>query len=340
MFFYNEEEELIPEANLDLSAPVITSGNTASIETGRPTNQVVYQATATDNDTITWSLKQVNDYSSFSINQNTGQVTLLISPNISTKSSYLFTVVASDPSNNTSEKTVTLSVVGVVSSGLTLHFDARNTASYPGSGTTLYDLTGVNPSFSLVGTTFGTSGYIKYFYFGNNEGDRIAQANSTVFSGSNTYTAEYWLRNAGLSPAGQEFYALISYNVSTTNEVLHYYRNTEVEIYHANSLQTATVYGNASEKTQWHHLAIAVSSSSIRYYVNGVLKATKSRVENSTFRTGYFVFGQEQDSAGGGFQTSQDFYGYLSQLRVYKGKTLTQQEIQQNYNNTKWIFGL
>jgi hypothetical protein len=47
---------------------------------------------------------------------------------------------------------------GIVTDGLILHLDAANPASYPGSGTTWYDLSGVGNNFTLdaVGLTYNS----------------------------------------------------------------------------------------------------------------------------------------------------------------------------------------
>jgi hypothetical protein len=229
----------------------------------------------------------------------------------------------------------------IVTDGLTLHLDAGDTASYPGTGTYWYDLTGNHGTFRTSGVSFLTEGDNKYFLFGNNQGDKIYQSSSTVFAGSNIYTTEYWTKNVYDTPSGQSFYTLISYNIGSTNEVLHH-RNAarRITVEHSAKYTGTDVYDNSTDKAEWHQLVIAVTSTNILYYVNGVLKTTIPRIENYTFRSAYFVFGQEQDSSGGGFQTSQDFVGSLSQIRVYKGKTLSAAEVLQNFNATKDRFGL
>jgi len=237
-----------------------------------------------------------------------------------------------------------LPVEQIVTDGLTLHLDAGDPASYPGTGTTWTDLTGNHGTFGISGPDFLTEGDNKYFLFGNNQGDKIYQPSSTVFANSNIYTVEYWVKNVYSTPSGQSLYSLISYNVGSTNEVLHYYFGRKVTVEHnysaSGGVVSTDVYDNSVDKAEWHQLVIAVTSTDVLFYVNGVFKATMPRIENYTHRSGYFVFGQEQDSEGGTFQTSQDFVGSLSQIRVYKGKTLSAAEVLHNFNATKDRFGL
>ena len=59
--------------------------------------------------------------------------------------------------------------LGIITSGLILNLDAGNTSSYPGTGTTWTDLSGVgnNFSFSAGAPSFTSAGNQSYFTFGN-----------------------------------------------------------------------------------------------------------------------------------------------------------------------------
>ena len=104
--------------NLDEVAPTFTSAATAdAIDENTPAAQVVYTATVTDDGDIsegdvTFSLKADNndDAASFTIDEETGAVTLTDSPDYETQSSYSFTVVATDAAGNSQEQTVTLAI--------------------------------------------------------------------------------------------------------------------------------------------------------------------------------------------------------------------------------------
>ncbi len=95
----------------DTDAPTITSGATAdATDENSGANQVVYTAAATDDGTVTYSLKAVGDHGAFSIDPSTGRVSLTADPDYETKPSYTFTVVATDQAGNDSEQAVTLSI--------------------------------------------------------------------------------------------------------------------------------------------------------------------------------------------------------------------------------------
>tara|TARA_B100001057_G_C22455892_1_gene796892 strand:- start:101 stop:655 length:555 start_codon:yes stop_codon:yes gene_type:complete len=73
---------------------------------------------------VTFALKEVEDYTSFSINSITGEVTLTEDPDYESKSSYSFAVVAEDPSGNTSEQAVSLTINDVDEAISLWHSDA------------------------------------------------------------------------------------------------------------------------------------------------------------------------------------------------------------------------
>ncbi len=99
----------------DSTPPAFSSGTTAeAINESTGANQVIYQAVASDESTVIYSLADSQDGASFSINSSNGQVTLLLDPDFETQSSYSFSVVATDSSNNSAQQTVSLAINDVV----------------------------------------------------------------------------------------------------------------------------------------------------------------------------------------------------------------------------------
>ena len=103
--------------NVDEVAPRISSGAEASIAEASGAGQVIYTAASTDtvdyvSGATRYSLKaDAGDAAAFRIDPVTGQVRLLGNPLYEAKSSYSFTVVATDAAGNASEKTVSLAVI-------------------------------------------------------------------------------------------------------------------------------------------------------------------------------------------------------------------------------------
>lgn len=130
----------------DVTAPVFTSSSLANtIAENSGASQVVYTASAFGATAVTYSLKGIADAAAFTINAATGAVTLIGNPDYETKSSYNFTVIASDTSGLSSEKSVTLGIADVQealpvisvspsASGFSITLDAAGSVSMSTSG--------------------------------------------------------------------------------------------------------------------------------------------------------------------------------------------------------------
>ena len=99
-------------AVLDTTDPSITSATTAAVAESAAANSLVYVAAAADATGLVYSLAEGSD-SALTIDADTGEVTLTESPDLSSQTSYAFTVVATDAAGNMSEQAVTLSVTNV-----------------------------------------------------------------------------------------------------------------------------------------------------------------------------------------------------------------------------------
>ena len=102
--------KLTPETQqLDNSAPVFTSGNSSSVDENVDPGTVVYDADASDDSAITYALNG-RDSADFSIDPQTGQISINESPNFETKRSYSLNVLATDAEGNVSTQAVSLAV--------------------------------------------------------------------------------------------------------------------------------------------------------------------------------------------------------------------------------------
>jgi hypothetical protein len=154
--------------NVNDLPPVITSPTTANVSEGAAAGTVVYTAVAADpaGGTVTYSLSGI-DAAAFTINASTGVVTINNPPDFETKSSYTFTVKASDPFGVFNMQTVTLSVIDlppVISSPTTANVSegaAAGTVVYtvvaadPAGGTVTYSLTGVDAAAFTINASTG-----------------------------------------------------------------------------------------------------------------------------------------------------------------------------------------
>jgi hypothetical protein len=145
----------------DVTAPVITSGITGTnLAENSGAGQIVYTATATDDVGVDSYSISGTDASLLTANSSTGEVSLTANPDYETKSSYSFTVTASDAAGNTSAATtVTFSITDVdeIAPEITLLGDNPATVvkddSYSDAGATATDDTDGNITANIAATS-------------------------------------------------------------------------------------------------------------------------------------------------------------------------------------------
>ncbi|KZR71585.1 Ig-like domain-containing protein [Prochlorococcus marinus] len=113
-FTYSTSDPSDPlNLTIDATAPAFSSGEIAApIEENSGAAQVIYTAAADDASAVSYSLKQGNsdDAASFSIDPSTGKVSLKDDPDYETKTSYSFSVSATDLAGNSNEQDVNLEI--------------------------------------------------------------------------------------------------------------------------------------------------------------------------------------------------------------------------------------
>ncbi len=159
----NSSEQLVTQqiTNLDEVAPTFTSGATiVALNENSGANQSVYTATSTDTgDTNTgstsYSLKAVGDAASFSIDSSTGVVHLVGNPDYEAKSSYNFTVLATDAAGNSSEQVVTQQITNLdeVAPSITSGATATSLADSSGVNQLVYTATSSDVADTVTGNT-------------------------------------------------------------------------------------------------------------------------------------------------------------------------------------------
>jgi hypothetical protein len=222
----------------------------------------------------------------------------------------------------------------IVRNGLILYLDAANKNSYPGSGTTWFDLSGNQYNLSIIGSpAYNSNGY---FTFANNQ------------------TSQYMLRNNFENPTQDVTYFLwfrsnfsnfnqtpMTYSVSGNNEMLLYTDSSTIIVPHSKGNRADINTSNMSNL--WVNFAWTRQSSTGLnvFYRDGLQIGTYGDVAGTTISAGGdLVIGQEVDLAGpGGFDANQNLDGDFSILLVYN-QILSQSQIRQNFNATRGRYGL
>jgi len=229
--------------------------------------------------------------------------------------------------------------INTVTDGLMACWDVGNRGCYPGSGTTLANLVGkgrrVGDNLIVNGSPTFTSTFPSYFTFSIGQTTQYLIDNPFTMPPDDV-TFEMWVRFLRTD----KDQSLMSYAVSgDDNNGLIFLYNGILRYYGPNHGLRTT--GWTPTIGVWHQVVRRRTKSTglEKLYVDGEEEYSNIwRAGNGFSDGGAMVFGQEQDSVGGGFQSSQCFGGDFALLRVYN-RALTQDELIQNYNAVKVRFG-
>ena len=203
--------------------------------------------------------------------------------------------------------------------GLVLHLDAGNTRSYPGSGNTVYDLSGLGNTSAL---TNGPT------YLSSNLG-------AFVLDGSN----DYILVNSQANILSKTAYTKIAFiyisNFSTVNNIISggfsgqhafwMFGTDKLNAGHNGAWNTVVGATSLSLNT-WYFAAVTYSDSTgWKLYLNGREDGTSATIT---------TFTGNQEIVIGAYSSGNNFTGRISNIQVYN-RALSATEILQNYNATK-----
>ena len=224
---------------------------------------------------------------------------------------------------------------GIVRSGLVLNLDAGVSSSYPGSGTTWTDLS----SSSNNGTIYQASFSDNQFDFDGTD-DRVNLA--SAFSITNNFSVELWClpevthqidsqATSGTTGTANKKYIIGVNFVGSPDAGFGISIGTNgVSTYEHSAGYMPCLLSHAETITSFTQVTVAYTNKQHSLYLNG------NFVKNglTSTRTNVYLIG---DLIGYG---SYGYYnGKLASVRHYN-KTLTAQEIQQNFNATRSRFSI
>jgi len=211
----------------------------------------------------------------------------------------------------------------ILRDGLILCVDAGSEKSYPGSGTTFFDLSGEQNHLTIVGSPD----------FSREEGFVFEAVTSKYMIAdpfpfpTTELTMEVWCKTSNTSASR----AFISYSDRSDHNEAILYAPSSVKLYGPSSnINTGVDVADG----KFHQVvrtslrstgAEALYVDGERAYGVGTLAAGTNFGAN-----GILVVAQEQDSAGGGFSGSQAFVGPQAIIRIYN-RVLSKAEVKHNY---------
>ena len=225
-----------------------------------------------------------------------------------------------------------------ITNGLVLTLDAANKISYPGSGTSWYDISSNNYTTTLTNSPTFSNSNIGTLTFAR-ASSQYAETVSSMPSLSN-WTIESWVKFTTVPSSNTTVSAIITnvYNGSNLN----YSLTTDVDGTANKGIYVAFFNGawryapfHAPSAGVWYHYVGTYDGATIIMYVNGKLYSSASYVGTSS-SGGVTRIARRWDSD----TTIGNFInGSIPLVRIYN-RALTATEVLQNYNSTKSRFGL
>jgi len=220
-----------------------------------------------------------------------------------------------------------------VTTNRVLYYDPSVSASYTGSGTTLYDLSGSGVNATLGGSPADAG---NWFTFTGSQSIQTGNL-ATLYSGWQ-HSLEIWFSP---SAAGAVFSDTGSGPTNTG------YHATGLEVYSAGPFYLTNamlwngavtrVGGGSISLNNWYQLVRVYNGSNTAYAYLNTVKSANTTITWSTPSPGwYFNFGSSESTI---FATGSAFQGKIGVIRLYS-RVLSQAEITQNYNATKALYGL
>ena len=224
--------------------------------------------------------------------------------------------------NSIGDGSVTITCIS--NSGLVLHLDAGNTASYIGSGNTWNDLSGNGSNVTLSNTTFNSSNGGSIVFNGTTSyADFTANIGNT-----NVVTVEMWVKTNSLTTPEGMYFGFALYDAWTNGGNIGY-NTAGGDQYGINS----TIVNYLGIQGFWRHLVFVMyagAKTNNKIYVNGESQ-TMTQIGgvfgsvNSNFNSGAGrISGWRND---GNWKMNMN----VANFKIYN-RELTQQEITNNYN--------
>jgi hypothetical protein len=216
----------------------------------------------------------------------------------------------------------------VYNNSLVLNLDAGNANSYPGTGTTWFDLASGNNGTLVNGPTYDATNGGSLLFDGIN--DRISTF-GTQFPNNGSKTIDVWFKTTSTVRQG----LCGTRDGASTGWVFTINRTTSGRLTYFNTGSGTAEFAAGITTNTWYN-AVATHDSTtglVKIYLNGSLIGSTNVgvIYSSTFNG---VIGDEDSAV-----PSTPFKGNIPKVTIYN-KVLTDTEILNNFNSTRGRFGL
>lgn len=219
----------------------------------------------------------------------------------------------------------------VNTNGLVMYFDAASNTSYPEphNGATWFDLSGNEKNGTLYNTAYSETGNIPALTF--NGSSSYASLPTTGLSyGMSGSTISVWTK---VNSVGGQYQWFVAYGTPQTAQA-RFIGITRGGAYcaggYGGSGETGDLMAGSMPTNTWLNLVAVYDGTTASIYINGSLLISGARTWNAVSSVAYI-----------GRQVNDREYlnGSVAQAAIYN-RALSGEEVLQNFNATKAIFGL
>jgi len=208
-----------------------------------------------------------------------------------------------------------INVLPPVNDSLVLNLDAGNRASYAGTGTTWYDLSGRGNNFSLLnGVVFAGSGTTTYMSF-DGTNDRATFTGGVNLGTSHTVSVMFKPNDAGMN-------AVIFGDIDFNNTGYAFYVNGNTAYYAAGNTFQSISFTNS---TNWMYLTVVRNGTSLTFYKNETSLGSTTLSLDSILKV---------SSLGGYAAGDYPYTGAIAIATCYT-RALSASEVLQNFNSVR-----
>jgi hypothetical protein len=215
----------------------------------------------------------------------------------------------------------------IVRTGLSLLFDPANIKSYPGTGTTIYDLSGNGNHGTLSGSPVFTNGYM--VYDGVNDAITVT-ANQNSLDFSQEQTVIIWMYHTYTSGRKNPYDQAYGGYGTWTHE-----QGSYISLIYGNAGANGGPYTSISSGTTplstWNCVVLTRSVSTAKAYINGV--------NTSTGANPYGVLATTTANINFGIGYAGVWVGNMGPMMLYK-RALSADEVQQNFEAHRGRYGV
>lgn len=225
---------------------------------------------------------------------------------------------------------------GLVTTDLVFHIDPADSSSYPGSGSTIYDLVGSTNGSFQGGTYVDSNGHL--ILDGANDCINFGTISTSVPAAlyNTSWSISAWCNN---DDSGESFQYFWSQWTSGGSNRFDFFRSTGTDslAFRVDVSSSAIQVGASGQfpSSSWQYVTANFndSTNTISLYRNTSF-LTSGTSQNTANVSKSFRIGSNGSSAG-----SNEWRGKLGAFHVYD-RELSASEITQNYNATKATYGL